>query len=66
MGDPLELRDDYCWACIIQELRKANHEALESPTRQDAMATFQARTPEYQLRTAPAAELYRFEGPCRW
>jgi hypothetical protein len=74
MGDPLELRDDACWACIIRKLRKANHEVLaqdlravlESPTRQDAMATFQARNPDYQVRTAPAAETCRFAGRCRW
>ena len=74
MGDLLELRDDACWACIIRELRKANHEVLaqdlravlESPTHQDAMATFQAKHPDYQLRIVPAAELCRFEGTCRW
>jgi hypothetical protein len=74
MSDPFEMRDDDCWECIIQELRKANHEALahdlraalESPTRQDAMATFQAMNPDYQLRIAPAAEICRFEGTCRW
>ena len=74
MGDPFEMRDDACWECIIRELRKAKHEALandlravlESPTRQDALATFQVKNPEYQLRVAPAAELCRFEGKCRW
>jgi len=74
MRDPFEMRADDCWACIIRELRKAKHEALandlraalESPTRQDAMATFQAKHPEYQLRIVPAAELCRFEGTCRW
>jgi hypothetical protein len=74
MDDLLEMRDDDCWACIIRELRKANHEALandlrtalDSPTDQDAMATFQAKHPDYQLRTAPVAELCRFAGTCRW
>ena len=74
MGDPFELRDDDCWECIIRELRKANQEVLandlrvvlESPTRQDAMATFHAKHPDYQLRIVPAAELCRFAGTCRW
>jgi hypothetical protein len=73
MGDPVRLRDDACWRCIIEELRKAHEPALadtlraalDSPSPQQAFSTFATQNPEYQLTIIPAAETCRFLGRCQ-
>jgi hypothetical protein len=74
MGDPLGMRDDACWECIIRELRKSNQDALandlraalDSPIRKHAMSTFEIMNSGWQLSIDPAAQTCRFEGKCQW
>jgi hypothetical protein len=74
MGDPFGLRDDDCWKCIIEELRKANQSAiadqlqaaLDSPIRRHELDVFENLNPGYQLYIDPAVQICRFEGRCQW
>jgi hypothetical protein len=73
MGDPLGLRDDDCWECIIRELRKANQvalandlrAALDSPIREHDLSTFEVLNAGWELSIDPAVQTCQFEGKCQ-
>ena len=73
MGDPVGLRDDDCWRCIVEGLRKANHadaanalqDALENPRRAQALRLFETMNPHLSVAIDQAAQACQFEGRCQ-
>ena len=73
MRDPFGMRDDECWECIIQELRKSGEpdladelqDAVDSPLRRQELSAVAMRHPDGGMKMEPAAQTCRFEGKCR-
>ena len=72
MGDPFGRRDDACWRCIIEELRKAHHadaanglhDALDAPPRDRALRLFATMNPHFSGAIDQAAQTCQLARRC--
>ena len=72
MGDPLGLRDDACWECIVEELRKSHQSemadalqsALDSPFRDRKLSDFEAMYRGHEWAIKNAETQWRIVGRC--
>jgi hypothetical protein len=73
MGDPVGLRGDECWRCIIEELRKAKHadaanglrDALDAPPRDRALRLFETMNPHFSGALDHAAQTCQLALRCQ-